>query len=178
MSNDSKRLIRALEVFELTGKSITSFQQEWDTGRNRHPATWIGLDWDRDALNRRINARVKAMLNDGWVAETRALLSQYGPFSLTAAGATGYRELIEHLQGRISLEDAAEAIKIATRQLARKQMKWFRRFPNVKWLQGDRPADELVDEALRMRDGPETSGGLSSKQITVAIQNRKDEAEC
>ena len=147
--NDSKRLIRALEVFELTGKSITSFQQEWGVGRSRHTATWVGLDWDRDALNRRINARVKAMLNAGWIEETRALLHRYGELSLTAAGATGYRELIDHIQGRMKLEDAVEEIKSATRQLARKQMKWFRRFPNVTWIKGDRLSDELAEEILK-----------------------------
>jgi tRNA dimethylallyltransferase len=142
--NDTKRLIRALEVYELTGKPITSLQNEWGVARMRHPATWVGLDWDREALNRRINARVKGMLAAGWVEETRSLLDRFGTLSYTAAEATGYRELIEHVQGKMSLEDAAEQIKIATRQLARRQMKWFRRFPNVKWIAGDQPVAELA----------------------------------
>jgi tRNA dimethylallyltransferase len=135
--NDLKRLVRALEVFELTGRPISSFQTEWTDPKPRHPAIWIGLNWDREALNRRINARVKAMLAAGWLDETRQLLARYGTLSKTAAEATGYRELIEHLSGRMSLGDAAEQIKIATRQLARRQMKWFRRFPGVTWLPGD-----------------------------------------
>lgn len=142
--NDTKRLIRAIEVHELTGQPISSLQAEWGGEPRRH-AVWIGLQWDRDALNRAINLRVKQMLASGWVDETRRLLAGGRPISHTAAEATGYRELIEHLQGKMSLDDAAEQIKIATRQLARRQMKWFRRFANVTWIDGQRPFDELVE---------------------------------
>lgn len=146
--NDTRRLIRALEVHALTGQPITALQNEWGTQQMRHRATWVGLDWDRDALNRRINARVKAMLAGGWVDEARGLLQRFGILSHTAAEATGYCELIEHINGRLSLDDAAEQIKIATRQLARRQMKWLRRFPNVTWMAGDRPIETLADEVL------------------------------
>jgi tRNA dimethylallyltransferase len=141
--NDRKRLIRALEVFELTGKPISSMQNEWQGAMQRHPALWFGLDWDRDALNRRINARVKQMIADGWLDETRKLLARYGELSKTASEATGYHELIEHIHGRLSLYDAIEQVKIATRQLARKQMKWFRRFPNVTWRRGQEGIERL-----------------------------------
>jgi tRNA dimethylallyltransferase len=131
--NDQRRLIRAIEVFELTGKPISSFQTDWNSPTFRHAATFIGLSWEKETLNRRINARVKAMIAAGWVEETRQLLVKYGQLSQTAAEATGYRELSDHLHGKLKLDDAIELIKIATRQLARKQMKWFRRFPGVKW---------------------------------------------
>lgn len=146
--NDSKRLVRALEVYELTGRPISSFQTEWEAGGFRHQAVWVGLNWEKDALNRRINARVKAMLTAGWVDETRGLLERFGALSHTAAEATGYRELIDHLQGRQTLEDASEQIKIATRQLARRQMKWFRRWTQVHWLPGDQPLDQLASQTL------------------------------
>lgn len=146
--NDQKRLIRALEVFEITGKPISSLQTAWSSGQMRHEARWFGLNWDREALNQRINARVKQMMAAGWLDETRRLLAQHGQLSPTAAEATGYAELIAHLQGRLSLDDAVEQIKIATRQLARRQMKWMRRFPNVTWLAGDRPVTELADAVL------------------------------
>jgi tRNA dimethylallyltransferase len=147
-ANDQKRLIRALEVFEITGKPITSLQTEWSSGQQRHAATWFGLNWDRELLNQRINARVKQMMAAGWLDETRRLLDQHGQLSPTAAEATGYAELIAHLQGRMSLDDAVEQTKIATRQLARRQMKWMRRFPNVTWLAGDQPVSELADRVL------------------------------
>jgi tRNA dimethylallyltransferase len=146
--NDSRRMIRAIEVFQLTGKPISSFQTDWDRPTLRHPATFIGLAWEREALNRRINARVKAMIAAGWVDETRGLIERYGQLSQTAAEATGYRELIDHLAGRSKLDDAVEQIKIATRQLARKQMKWFKRFGNVRWLAGDAGILENVAAVL------------------------------
>jgi len=147
--NDTRRMIRALEVHELTGQPISSLQKEWGESSQRHAAVWVGLDWDREALNRRINARVKAMMEAGWLEETKQLLGRYGELSITAAEATGYAELIAHLRGKEKLDDAVEQIKIATRQLARRQMKWFRRFRNVTWIAGDRPLEEKVDLAMR-----------------------------
>ena len=149
---DSRRLIRALEVYELTGQPITSFQTDWAAKQPRHPATWVGLGWDRDALNRRINARVKGMMTAGWLEETKALLEKYGSFSATAGEATGYHELAQHLAGKISLDDGVEQIKMATRQLARRQMKWFRRFPDVHHLPGDSSIEENVKRVLSMWD--------------------------
>jgi tRNA dimethylallyltransferase len=151
--NDTRRVIRALEVFELTGKSISSFQTDWDAPTLRHPAIFFGLLWDKDAINRRINARVKSMIAAGWVDETRRLLEQFGDLSMTAAEATGYRELIAHVRGEMKLDDAIEQIKISTRQLARKQMKWFKRFPNVSWLPGDRMVEENAAAILEQWPG-------------------------
>jgi tRNA dimethylallyltransferase len=148
--NDRRRLIRALEVFELTGQPISSMQTDWSSGKSRHAATWFGLKWEKESLNRRINSRVKQMIEAGWLDETRGLLNRYGQLSKTAAEATGYRELIDHLNGKISLDDAIEQIKIATRQLARRQMKWFRQFPNVHWLPGDAPPEALTSEIVRL----------------------------
>lgn len=158
--NDRKRLVRALEVFELTGKPISSLQTEWDPAKpaphGRHPAVWVGIDWEKDALNRRINARVKAMIASGWPDEVRRLLAAHGKLSKTAAEATGYAELTAHAQGRLTLDEATEQIKIATRQLARRQMKWFRRFPNVHWLKGEQGAEAIATEAMRLWSGEDS----------------------
>jgi tRNA dimethylallyltransferase len=152
--NDQKRLVRALEVHALTGQPISSFQTHWTAPQRRHDAAWVGLDWEKEAINRRINARVKAMIAAGWLEEVRGLLRAYGSLSHTAGEATGYRELIGHVAGQVSLDDALEQIKIATRQLARRQMKWFRRFPDVAWIPGDQPADQVVDAvSARWRRG-------------------------
>jgi tRNA dimethylallyltransferase len=148
--NDRRRLIRALEVFELTGQPISSMQTAWSSGKSRHAATWFGLKWEKESLNRRINSRVKQMIEAGWLDETRELLNRYGELSKTAAEATGYRELIDHLNGKMSLDDAIEQIKIATRQLARRQMKWFRQFKSVHWLPGDAPPEALTTEIVRL----------------------------
>ena len=142
--NDTRRMIRALEVYELTGQAISAMQREWGQSA-RHQAVWIGLDWPREELNRRINARVKGMIAAGWVDETRGLLQRYGELSKTAGEATGYHEIIDHLAGRTSLDEAIEQIKIATRQLARRQMKWFRRFNQVNWM----PASDHLETKLK-----------------------------
>jgi tRNA dimethylallyltransferase len=146
--NDTKRLIRALEVHELTGQPISSFQTEWVNPQPRHRAIWFGLHWEKEALNRRINARVKQMMEQGWLEETRGLLARHGTLSKTAGEATGYHELIEHLEGRMRLDEAVEQIKIATRQLAKRQIKWFRRFEDVTWLDGAQELDVLVGRVL------------------------------
>ncbi|CAN5656331.1 tRNA (adenosine(37)-N6)-dimethylallyltransferase MiaA [soil metagenome] len=143
--NDRRRLVRALEVFELTGQPISSFQTHWKSQQPKFDASWFGLTWDREALNRRINARVKLMLADGWLGEARDLLTRYGMLSKTAGEATGYAELLAHLSGKCSLDEAVEQIKIATRQLARRQMKWFRRFPKVTWMDGQTDLAALCD---------------------------------
>jgi tRNA dimethylallyltransferase len=148
--NDTKRLVRALEVYELTGHPISQMQREWGGQSVRHQAVWIGLDWPREELNRRINSRVKQMIAAGWVDETRALLDRFGALSKTASGATGYQEIIRHLEGKMSLEDAVEQIKIATRQLARRQMKWFRRFPNVHWMLGGEDLEAKITRSLEL----------------------------
>ena len=148
-SNDTRRVVRALEVFELTGKPITSFQSQWDEPLARHPAKWFGLSWEKEALNRRINLRVRQMIEAGWVDEVRHLLARHGTLSKTAGGATGYAQLIDYLMGLCSLDEAIEQIKIATRQLARRQMKWFRRFSDVTWISGDQSVELIVN---RMRE--------------------------
>jgi tRNA dimethylallyltransferase len=147
-ANDLKRLVRALEVYELTGRPISSFQIEWEAPGQRHEAVWFGLSWEREALNRRINARVKRMIADGWVEETEGLLDRYGTLSKTAAEAAGYAELIAHVRGELSLDEATEQIKIGTRQLARRQMKWFRRWGQVRWLSGETRMHLLADQIL------------------------------
>ncbi|MCC6424490.1 MAG: tRNA (adenosine(37)-N6)-dimethylallyltransferase MiaA [Phycisphaerales bacterium] len=146
--NDSKRLIRALEVYELTGKPISSLQTHWQSEPKRHQTVWVGLTTDRDKLNRRINQRVKQMVESGWVDEVQRLLERYGTLSPTAAEAAGYTQIIDHLHGKSSLEEAIEQIKIQTRQLARRQIKWFRRFEGVLWLDVDEPLDQKVNRVL------------------------------
>jgi tRNA dimethylallyltransferase len=135
-ANDEKRIIRALEVYELTGKPISSFQNHFD---NPFPDDWliIGLRREKEAESRRINARVKKMIADGLVDEVKSLLAEDKPLSLQAACAIGYAEIIEHLKGNISLADAIEKIKINTRKLAKAQRTWFKRFENVHWFDVD-----------------------------------------
>lgn len=135
--NDAKRIIRALEVYELTGRPISSFQQQWNTDERRPTDDYwaiIGLRREKAEEGKRINARVKKMISAGLVDEVKSLLAEEKPLSLQARCAIGYAEMIDYLSGKMSLEDAIELIKKNTRRLAKSQRTWFKTFRNVHWL--------------------------------------------
>ena len=152
--NDSRRIIRALEVYELTGKPISSFHTHFRSGNYRYPWQLIGLRWEKEIGNRRINARVKKMVQDGLVGEVESLLAEPEPLSEQAAVALGYAEIIEHLQGKISLEDAVEKIKINSRRFAKGQRTWYRSFVGVNWidLQESDTAESIADRLIAEYD--------------------------
>ena len=131
--NDAKRIIRALEVYELTGKPISTLQQQWKPDAI-HNWTIIGLRMEKTDANRRINSRVKKMIATGLVNEVKSLLAEDKPLSKQARCAIGYAEIIDYLNGKISLEDATELIKKNTRRLAKNQRTWFKTFKDIHWL--------------------------------------------
>jgi tRNA dimethylallyltransferase len=132
--NDSKRIIRALEVYRLSGKPISQLQQQFSAEKLRHNWTIIGLRRDRSEENTRINKRVKKMIDTGFVDEVRDLLAEEKPLSKQAGCAIGYAEIINYLNGNTNLENAVELIKKNSRRLAKNQRTWFRSFKNVNWL--------------------------------------------
>jgi tRNA dimethylallyltransferase len=139
--NDTNRIIRALEVFELTGKPISTFQQQWSPVNLQMPLDdaaypWkiIGLRREKSVENNRINQRVKKMVACGLVDEVTSLLAEPEPLSEQARCAIGYAEIIDYLNKKIGLEDAVELIKKNTRRLAKHQRTWFKTFKNVSWL--------------------------------------------
>jgi len=132
--NDAKRIIRALEVYQLTGKPISSFQKQFEAERPIQDWTIIGLRRERPVESRRINTRVKKMIDLGLVDEVKSLLAEDKPLSPQAGCAIGYAEIIGHLQGRMSLEDAVELIKKNTRRLAKGQRTWFKTFRPMHWI--------------------------------------------
>ena len=148
--NDERRITRALEVYRLSGQPISRLQAQWDTGRRRYDCVFIGLQRDKEDLARRINLRVKRMVEAGLREEVRALLDDPRGLSQQAAQAVGYAEMIEHLAGRLDLEEAVERIKINTRQLAKKQRTWHRRFAGVQWfdLVADEPETRTAERIL------------------------------
>jgi len=144
--NDSKRIIRALEVHRLTGKSISSLQKQWDKSDAKHDWTIIGLRREKTDANGRINKRVKKMISAGLVDEVKSLLAEEKTLSKQARCAIGYAEIIEYLNGQISLEEATELIKKSTRRLAKNQRTWFKTFRNVHWLdiEPDEPPEKIL----------------------------------
>jgi tRNA dimethylallyltransferase len=151
--NDRKRIIRALEVYRITGKSISGFQRQWEQARMKHDWTIIGLRREKDDASGRINRRVKKMIAAGLVDEVKALLAEEKPLSQQARCAIGYSEIIDYLNGETSLEDAAELIKIHTRRLAKSQRTWFRTFRAVNWLdiEADEPSERIFERAKRLQ---------------------------
>lgn len=123
--NDERRTVRALEVFRLTGRALSEHQRQWDD-RGRADAMLVILRWEHEALNRRINARVRGMVDAGLVEEVRGLWGS-GRLGEQALQALGYKQLVEHFEGRCSLDDALERVKIETRRFAKNQRTWLRR---------------------------------------------------
>jgi tRNA dimethylallyltransferase len=153
--NDLLRLVRALEVYELTGTPISVLQTQWAMQRKRFDCAFIGLRRDPADQSRRINQRVHRMIDEGLVDEVESLVRTYQTFSGTAGRALGYAEILEYRSGVCSLAQAVEQIKINTRQFAKGQRTWFRRFREVDWidLSPDDTATQVADELLDRR-GP------------------------
>jgi tRNA dimethylallyltransferase len=131
--HDLRRTVRALEVHRLTGRPISAQQSQWDRS-TRPDAVLIGLLWPAHALNARINARVRTMMNMGLLEEVRVLRPI---LKGQAAEALGYKQLLRHLAGECSLEEAVEAIKVETRRFAKNQRTWLRRLrptPGSLWI--------------------------------------------
>ncbi len=147
--NDARRTIRAIEVFRLTGKPISAWQGQWDKG-SRADCLLVILEWDAEAINRRINARVREMVDRGLVEEVRAL-SARGLLGPQAAQALGYKQILAHLGGNGSLDDAVERIKIETRRFAKNQRTWIRRLqttPGAMRIPGENSNDPEIAQVI------------------------------
>ena len=127
--NNHQRIIRALEVCLSTGKPFSSFQKKAKPKRD-FTTIKIGLQADRELIYDRINKRVDLMVQNGLVEEARILLSRK---HLNALQTVGYRELFDYFEGRCSLEEAIDKIKINTRRFAKRQLTWYRKDTDVQW---------------------------------------------
>ena len=117
------------------------------------PAVFFGMAVDPDVLCARIDARVDAMVETGLVAEVEGLLDRGFREGVTAPQAIGYKEIVEALDGFISLDEAVERIKLATRRYAKRQRTWFRKDARIRWLDAtSRDIPSLVEEALELLD--------------------------
>lgn len=130
--NDLRRIIRALEVFTLTGTPISATQTAAGA-EPRYDDLFLALTMDREALYRRIEQRVDQMLAGGWLEEVRRLLERYPPH-LPAMQALGYRELVQYYRGLLTLPEATALIKRNTRRFAKRQFTWFRRERRLQWV--------------------------------------------
>ncbi|MAD78704.1 MAG: tRNA (adenosine(37)-N6)-dimethylallyltransferase MiaA [Planctomycetaceae bacterium] len=147
--NDRRRMIRALEVEAITGRPLSEHQAEWGASIGGRPSVRVVvLDWPTERLNQRINARVRAMMAAGFLEEVRRL-EEAGRLGPQAIEAVGYRELREHLRGRLGLEQAVERIKIRTRRYGKQQRTWLRRFLAVPGAIRIDPVDRTTEEIVQ-----------------------------
>ena len=145
--NDIRRVVRALEIYRLTGRTQTQ-QAALDAQRGDGPfdARIYALEWPRAALYARIDRRVDAMLEAGLVDEVRRLMADEAEF-LPPAQAIGYKEIAAALRGECALAEAVETLKQATRNYAKRQLTWFRRDARVRWVPAQgRTAAEIAAE--------------------------------
>ena len=147
LPGNGRRIVRALEVIEISGRPFTATMP---ADQQNRPAVQIGLTLPRPELDRRIAARVDRMWRAGLEAEVRTLVTQGLRDGRTASRALGYQQLLRHLDGECTLDEARlETIK-ATRRFARRQESWFRHDPRIRWLDAARPPAALLRDALAM----------------------------
>jgi tRNA dimethylallyltransferase len=131
---DESKVIRALEVYQLSGRRMSEFQQEHGFTERPFSALIIGLNRDRGALYRRIESRIDWQLAHGLIEETRQLLAQGYRRESGAMKGLGYRQVAEHLAGEYDAAEMIRRFKRDTRQYAKRQLTWFRKEPGIQWL--------------------------------------------
>jgi len=144
--HDLMRIVRALEVFRTTGRPISEHQREYPAPRPVVAYRMVALERSEEDLRARIARRTEAMFAAGLVEEVRRVLRN-GGLNRSAAKAIGYREVIAHLRGEMSLAETVERVKRNTWRLARKQRTWLKSFPGVQWVRV--PPDEPPDATAR-----------------------------
>ncbi len=147
-SNDVKRVMRALEVFHVTGIPASERQSTVDKTSMRYHAVYLGLSLPREILYDRINRRVDLMMEQGLEAEVRRALDAGVSQDALSMTSLGYRQTIQYFNGEISLEKAVELIKRDTRHFAKRQLTWFRHDPNIQWVDKLNKTDAQIEAEL------------------------------
>ena len=148
-----RRIIRALEVFYETGETITAHNLRTQAIPPRYSPLWLGLDFDpRQALYDRIDLRVNLMLEAGLMNEIKALLASGIPENCTAMQAIGYKEFVAALDGRCTIEEAADDVRQSSRRYAKRQLTWFRRNKEMNWLtrRDGVGTEEIIEKARQL----------------------------
>jgi len=148
-STNRRRVVRALEVTLGSGKPFSQFGPGMDSYPPT-PFTQIGLQLSRETIDKRISERYEQQIANGFLEEVETVMAK--GISRTAAPALGYKEFYSHLRGECSLEEATEKAVIATRRFARRQERWFRRDPRIKWLEVTEDPSEVLLELLEIFD--------------------------
>ena len=140
---DRKRIVRALEVYHLTGKTITWHNEQSRSVPSPYNTTMFAIDVDREVLYDKINRRVDIMIEKGLVDEVKKIMDMGISVESTAMQAIGYKEIAEYLDGNITLEEAIDKIKQGSRRYAKRQLTWYRRNERVNWIKS-------IEEVLKI----------------------------
>ncbi len=132
---NERRLIRALEVIKTTGRPFSDFQKQWAARKSIYDLRMIALNLPRAELYAKIDARVDAMIDEGLIKEVQGLIDQGFGETVTSKQALGYRQVLDYLEGRTSLEECTRLVKRSTRNFAKRQLTWLRRDPRVVWME-------------------------------------------
>ncbi|HPT77927.1 MAG TPA: tRNA (adenosine(37)-N6)-dimethylallyltransferase MiaA [Candidatus Atribacteria bacterium] len=135
--NDIRRVIRALEVFYLTGRRMSDYRQDFANMESQYDIVYLGLNMNRDDLYERINKRVDKMIDSGLLDEVRNLMEMGYTKNLISMQGLGYKEMIRYLEGQCTLDESIEVLKRDTRRYAKRQLTWFRRDKRIEWLDLD-----------------------------------------
>lgn len=145
---DDRRIIRAVEVYRLTGRPFSSYMPQRQYHPEILPVIQVGLTMDRSHLHERIAQRVNTMVDAGWITEVEELLAAGLEAAPTASRAIGYRQMMSYLAGDMTQQAALDSTIVATRRFARRQETWFKADPRVQWLDAESP--DLATQALRV----------------------------
>lgn len=149
--NNTRRVIRALEIYETTGKTLTQANIE-SKRPEKYESLVIGLMWDRETLYERINERVERMMAEGLLKEVETLRKKGMKAEYTSMQAIGYKELFEYFEGNCTLEEAKEKIKQESRRYAKRQMTWLKRNKKINWLilQKDYNLNKIYEQSFTL----------------------------
>lgn len=151
--SDRKRIIRALEIYQETGETMTAHNLRTQTIPPKYHPTWLGLDFaERKQLYDSIDQRVGMMLDQGLIDEIHSLFARGIPTKCTAMQAIGYKEFTGAIEGSCTIEEAADLVRQSSRRYAKRQLTWFRRNPAMNWLirSPERDMDEILNDARRI----------------------------
>jgi tRNA dimethylallyltransferase len=161
--NDTRRIIRALEVYEKTGKPISAFQKQFDAGTPASKCQVYVLQTPRDVLYARINKRVDKMIYEGLLDEVKQLAERKVPIGKTARQALGYRELFDYLDGKMKYGQAVDLIKQNTRNFAKHQETWFRSLSECRFTSSEKPEFEGIEDEAETEETELAEPQLSDK---------------
>ena len=151
-SQDLSKLVRAIEVYEKTGRPLSAFHREHRFSEEPYEAHWFGLRWSRGRLYRRIESRVDHMMDRGLVDEVRGLMERGYSTALPSMKGLGYRQIGEYLEGRYDYAEALHRLKRDTKRYAKRQFTWFNRDPSIEWvdLRSDTTEEVVAERALML----------------------------